>query len=105
MDAVIVIDCQGRVEFWNATAESIFGFSEAEAMGEHLADLIVPHEYRDAHRAGLDRYMKTRVSHIMNQIIKITALHQDGDTLDVELSLACIDDGPEPRYSAFIRRV
>ncbi len=103
MDAVIVIDCQGRVEFWNTAAESIFGYSEAEAMGEHIADLIVPPEYRAAHRASLERFMKTRVSHIMNQIIKITALHQDGDTLDVELSLACIDDGPEPRYSAFIR--
>jgi PAS domain S-box-containing protein len=105
MDAVIVIDCQGRVEFWNSAAEVIFGYSEAEAQGALLAELIVPHEYRDAHRAGLERYMKTRVSQIMNQIIKITALHQDGDTLDVELSLACIDDGPEPRYSAFIRRV
>jgi PAS domain S-box-containing protein len=66
MDAVIVIDCQGRVEFWNTAAESIFGHSEAEAMGEHIADLIVPPEYRAAHRAGLERFMKTRVSHIMN---------------------------------------
>ncbi len=105
MDAVIVIDADGRVEFWNGKAEEIFGFSAEEAEGKCLTDLIIPPEMHEAHRAGLKRYRETRQGRVMNQFIRIEGMHKSKERFEVDLSIACVSSGPEPRFSAFIRKV
>ena len=40
-DAIVFADAQGKIRLWNEAATRVFGFSEAEALGESL-DLIVP---------------------------------------------------------------
>jgi PAS domain S-box-containing protein len=52
-DAIIYADPRGRVFFWNAGAERIFGFSPEEAVGQSL-DIIIPESLRRHHlRASL----------------------------------------------------
>jgi PAS domain S-box-containing protein len=41
-DAIIATAADGRTLFWNRGAESIFGYSSAEAVDRFLRDLIVP---------------------------------------------------------------
>ena len=57
-DAVIVADPSGAIRFWNPAAERLFGFTEAEALGNSL-DLIVPERFRERHWAGYKRTMTT----------------------------------------------
>lgn len=40
--AVIVTDSDRRVLYWNATAEELYGYTAAQAVGRPLDDLIVP---------------------------------------------------------------
>jgi len=103
MDAVIVINAAGVVEYWNSKAEGMFGYTSAESVGKMLGDLIVPLEHRESHRRGLERFLATRESRVLNQVISISGLHKSGQLLDVELLITCIEQDPEPRYSAFIR--
>jgi len=103
MDAVIIINAEGEVKFWNSRAEEIFGYSSLAAVGELVEDLIVPPQHKKAHRLGLERYMATRESQLLHQVISIEAMHKAGHTFEVEMFLACIEQDPEPRYSAFIR--
>ena len=42
-DAVIITDKQLRIEYWNKPASQLFGFTETEAAGKHIADLLFPH--------------------------------------------------------------
>ena len=44
-EAVIVVDLQGRVLSWNSHAETLFGYSAAEAVGTSLKDLLLPSEH------------------------------------------------------------
>lgn len=41
-DALLVLSPQGAVLHWNAAAEAIFGYTESEARGRPIAELIVP---------------------------------------------------------------
>jgi len=52
-DAVIVTTPDGAVVCWTRGAQAVFGYSEQEALGATLAQLIVPEEYGDAERAVL----------------------------------------------------
>jgi PAS domain S-box-containing protein len=40
-EAIIYADTQGIIRFWNLGAERVFGFAEAEALGQSL-DIIIP---------------------------------------------------------------
>ncbi|HEY5085819.1 MAG TPA: PAS domain S-box protein, partial [Gemmatimonadaceae bacterium] len=57
-DAVIYADAGGVIRFWNSAAERIFGFSEAEALGQSL-DLIIPENLRARHWNGYAETMRT----------------------------------------------
>ncbi len=46
-DATIAADLHGKILSWNSHAESLFGYSAAEALGRSLKDLLLPAE-RDA---------------------------------------------------------
>lgn len=41
-DAIIVTDRDRRILWWNAGAEKLYGYTEAEALGNSVLDLIVP---------------------------------------------------------------
>ncbi len=47
-DAIIFADAEGKIRFWNRGAERIFGFAEAEALGQSL-DIIIPDNLRARH--------------------------------------------------------
>ena len=55
-DAVIVADPTGAIRFLNPAAECLFGFTEAEALGNSL-DPIVPERFRERHWAAYNRTM------------------------------------------------
>jgi PAS domain S-box-containing protein len=103
LDAVIVMDSNGIVSFWNAKAESLFGYAPEEAVGQILSDLIVPEHLREHHQSGLARFLRTRQSAILDQVIQVDGLRKDASTIFVDLRITCIEDGPSPEFSAFIR--
>jgi PAS domain S-box-containing protein len=103
-DGVVSIDENGRVIAWNAWAERIFGWSGQEAMGAVLADLVIPPEYREAHWAGIQRYISgTGQSKVFNRRVELQALHRNGSRIPVELSIWPVTSGGRPTFSAFVR--
>ncbi len=53
-EAVIASNRDGQIVLWNSGAERVFGFSEAEALGQSL-DIIIPEPFRARHWEGYDR--------------------------------------------------
>ena len=78
LDALISIDIEGRITEWNRQAEAIFGWSQAEAVGTLLSDTIIPAQYREAHKAGLARYLKTGEGPILSKRVEIQGLRRQG---------------------------
>ena len=105
LDAVIAIDKEAIITTWNPQAESIFGWSSEEVLGQSLTELIVPPRHREGHQHGMARYLKTGVKHILDQRIEIEALHRDGYEFPIELSVSEIKIGDESTFSAFARDI
>lgn len=82
LDCVIRIDDRGRVTYFNESAERTFGYGADEAVGQELADVILPPSYRDAHRRGLARYLETGAANILDRRIELTAIRRDGTIQD-----------------------
>jgi PAS domain S-box-containing protein len=101
LDAVVRMSEEGRITAWNVRAEQTFGWTAAEAVGQELAELIVPERLRAAHVQGLERYRRTRTSHILHQRLELSALHRDGHEFPVELVIAPILTGETLSFCAF----
>jgi len=91
-DGVIFADPEGTVRYWNAAAERIFGFTQAEAMGANL-DIIIPESFREAHWTGFERALAAGETKSSGQALPTRALHRDGHEFYVELSFAIVREG------------
>ncbi len=102
-DAFVAIDANGHITDWNSAAESMFGWRRAEALGNLLADLIIPPDSRSAHRSGLARLHAGGAPRILDQRVELLARCRDGRRLPVELTVWRVEDGNE--FYAFLRDV
>jgi PAS domain S-box-containing protein len=105
LDAVVAIDGSGRVVEWNAAAERTFGYRAAEARGREMAELIVPAELRDRHRAGLRRHVAGGPPVLSGRRIEITARRADGARFPAELTITRVGIDGEPLFVAYVRDI
>lgn len=102
-DAIIASDPQGVITLWNAAAERIFGFSEAEALGQTL-DLITPERHRERHWAGYRASMASGTTRYGTTLLRVPALHKDGRALSIAFTVALLkSDGVVTQIVAIIR--
>lgn len=105
LDSVVTIDATGAITGWNPQAEWTFGWTQAEALGRPVEQIVMPERYREAHRDGLARYLATGEARVLNQRIELEALHRDGREFPVELSITPIHMGDTVSFSAFVRDI
>jgi two-component system sensor histidine kinase/response regulator len=105
MDAVICMDNQGRVLIWNARAAEMFGYSEEQALGRTIADLIVPPELRERHTSGMARFMETGRPQIIGTRVEVPAMRADGSRFPVELTIGSLLDKGKSLFSAYVRDI
>ena len=77
-DAVIFADRYGIIRLWNRAAEGIFGYTEAEAVGQSL-NLIIPEKQREAHWKGYGKVMLDGVTKFGSDTLAVPAVTKDGD--------------------------
>jgi len=106
LDAIIVSDAQGRILDFNGAAERIFGHSRADALGADMADLIIPDQYRAAHRKGMQHFHENRQHRFLSKgIVQLDAQRQDGTVFPVDLSLAQAQSPNGVMFIAFMRDI
>lgn len=88
-DAIIACDAKGLITLWNPAAERIFGFSEAEALGQSL-DVIIPERQRQRHWDGYHNTMHTGVTRYATDTLRVPALHKDGHTISIAFTVALL---------------
>ncbi len=89
-DAIILMDQDGRIVYWNPASEKIFGYSAEEAVGRELHSLIAPSYLTGDLLKGLAEFRSTGKSPIMDRCSEFTALRKDGSGFPVEISLSRI---------------
>ncbi len=104
-DAVVTIDEASVILDWNRTAERMFGWPRAEAVGRILTELIVPVQHREAHHRGLARFLRDRTPGILNRRVEVTALDRAGREFDIELAVWPVEAGGVFIFSAFVRDI
>src|SRR4051794_18461874 len=104
LDGIVSIDAYGTVLEFNPAAERMFGYSRAAAIGEDMAELIVPPDKRAAHRGGLRRLLDGGAERILDQRIELEAMRANGTSFPVEIAITRMS-GSRATYTGFIRDI
>jgi PAS domain S-box-containing protein len=103
-DAVVVSDVSGAITLWNKAAERIFGYSEAEALGQTL-DIITPERLRERHWEGYAKTMATGITRYGADVLQVPAIDKAGRSLSIAFTVALLHsaDGKVCAIAAVIR--
>src|SRR6201999_2627019 len=86
-EAFVSMDAAGRIIDWNEAAQRTFGYTHAEVVGRELAEAIVPERHRQAHREGLERFLRTGERRILGDRAELSAIHRDGFEFPIEITI------------------
>ncbi len=89
-DAIVMTDDQGKISFWNPSAEKIFGYAADEAIGKEIHTLLAPQRYHESYKEGLGRFQDTGEGPAVGRTIELTAKRKGGAEFPVEVSLAAL---------------
>jgi PAS domain S-box-containing protein len=104
-DAIVYADASGLIQVWNAGAVRMFGFTEAEALGQTL-DIIIPASLRDRHWNGYRDTMRTgQTRYGDGQTLAVPAIRKDGTRISVEFTIVPFtgEDGGMTGIAAIMR--
>jgi two-component system, chemotaxis family, CheB/CheR fusion protein len=105
LDCIISMDASGHVTEFNPAAERVFGYTRDQALGQELASLIIPPDYRELHRKGLQHYLETGEGPVLGKRLEVKALRADGSEILVELAITALRRGNEPVFTAYLRDI
>ncbi len=88
--AIIMIDNDGLVTFWNPSAVKIFGWTENEIIGKDLHQCLTRKEYQQAHAKAFPEFQKTGKGAAIGATVELAAIRKNGEEFPVELSLSSV---------------
>ena len=104
--AVLFADREGKIRLWNSGAETVFGYTEKEALGQSL-DLIVPERQRQRHWEGWDNVMASGVTKYGRDPLAVPAMRKDGSRISIEFNVVLVraDSGELAGVAAMVQDV
>jgi len=104
-DAIIMVDCDGKVSFWNKAAERIFGYTAKEAQGKELYKLIVPDSHISKDGEIFEIFKKAGQEKAVEEIIELEAKRKTGDVFPIALTAATVNIQGKLNTAAVIRDI
>ncbi|MDY6912019.1 MAG: PAS domain S-box protein, partial [Chloroflexota bacterium] len=90
-DAIVSIDANTNIFFWNHAAEVIFGYSADEMLGKSLA-YIIPAQFHDSFYNSFSNWdssnMAMQLSKAPGRVIEMSGTRKDGTEFPAELSIS-----------------
>ena len=104
-DAIICVDGQQRIVFFNEGATSIFGYAVDEVIGQPL-EMLIPERFRGSHRSHVETFGRSGVrARRMGERGQISGLRKNGEEFPAEAAISHLGSGEKAVYSVVLRDV
>jgi PAS domain S-box-containing protein len=93
-DAIILVNEESKVAYWNPASEKTFGYTNNEAIGKNIHELVVPTSMCQEGKERIEQSMKifteTGMGYFTVGNVELIGRHKNGTEFPVELSLSPI---------------
>ncbi|HDM67115.1 MAG TPA: PAS domain S-box protein, partial [Thermoplasmatales archaeon] len=105
-DAIIMLDYNGNICYWNKAAEEMFGYKEEEVIGRNLYGLITPNSLGEKHVEAFSRFQETgKLTTLAGRTLEVPAKKRDGTEFIMEMSLSAAKIGGKWHAIGIIRDI
>ncbi len=104
-DGIVTFDLDGIVRDFNPAAEAMSGWSRAEALGQPVAEVLLPPRLHAEHASWLGRFRASGDPVLLTPAFETTGRRRDGAEFPIELSVAAIRLPDTTLLSAIVRDV
>ncbi|MCG8406925.1 MAG: PAS domain S-box protein [Phycisphaerales bacterium] len=104
VDGIITIDGRGSILSFNNSAETMFGYAEAEVLGRNV-NCLMPSPYADEHDGYLANFLRTGERKIIGIGREVDGLRKDGSTFPMDLAVSQVGIEGEIVFAGFVRDV
>jgi two-component system sensor kinase FixL len=101
LDAVVIMDDRGRISAFNRSAEEMFGYRAADALGRNVSMLMTATD-RATHDDHLRRYLAGGEARILGRGRDVRVRHRDGSEFSVFLSVGRIANSDPPQFVGYL---
>ena len=78
LDAILMMDQQGNLSYWNPAAERMLGYNAGEVMGKNLHQLLTPERFHQEYQRNIDHFLKKGTGKVIGKTVELSALRKDG---------------------------
>ena len=103
-DAIVSAGPDGKISFWNQGARLLFGYTEAEVLGQPLT-MLIPERYRSQHNEGIAQVQRTGMTRLAGRTVEFYGVRKSGEEFPIELSLAHWTSRNEHYFVSVIRDI
>jgi len=101
VDGIIVIDSGGRIEAFNAAAERMFGYREADVLGKNVS-MLMPEPHRSQHDGYVDHHLRTGEKRIIGIGRAVNGQHREGQRFPLHLSVGEFELDGETHFTGIL---
>jgi PAS domain S-box-containing protein len=101
MDAIISVNDAQQIVLYNRAAESLFGWSREQALGQSL-DLLIPERFRSRHRAHIQRFATSRRA---GDATVLCGLRANGEEFPMEASISQVETDSGKLFTVILRDI
>jgi len=105
LDGLIAIDEDSTIVEFNPSAEKLFGIPHGAAIGQPMAELIVPPHLRAQHHAGIRRFLETGERRMLGRRVEVEAIRADGQPFPIELAITQVQQAGRRLFTAYVRDI
>ena len=91
-DAIILVDGEAKISYWNPAAEKTFGYTSPEAIGKGVHELLVPNSMCPEGRYRIEQsvnvFEETGVGYFTVGSVELIGRHKNGTEFPVELTIS-----------------
>lgn len=87
IDGILTIDAEGIIETMNAAAANLFGYSEAEVIGNNIS-MLMPAPHKAKHDGYIQRYHDTKEPRIIGIGREVHGLTKSGEEFPFRLAVS-----------------
>lgn len=104
VDAVVIINGNNEVIFFNTAAENLWGYLADQVLGQNVK-MLVPKAHQHNHDGYIARHRRSGDDRLVNGTVELDLPHADGREIPISLSLFDFDFHGDTGYVAFARDI
>ena len=100
-EGIITIDRWGNVYSFNLAAETIFGYTAEEVLGQNVS-ILMPSRHAETHDDYIGKYLRSGASKIIGTGRRVEAQRKDGHLIPIYLTISKVQQGEEISFTGIM---